>query len=114
MVNDFLVMKKHGILNLTTDPRSSPASIHEQKSFRATRAAKGTRTSQLQEVAIPARGARRGSKASLGEGTEDDQKEDVEMEDAAEENKREGKDASRSIPKSTGGGSRRRKSGRRR
>lgn len=60
------------------------------------------------------RRGRRGSKASLGEGTEDEHKEDVEMEDVAEETKGEGKAASRITPKSTGGNTRRRKSGRRR
>ena len=65
-------------------------------------------------MVIPAKGGRRGSKASLGERNEDDQKEDVEMEDAAEDTKEEGRNASRSIAKPTGGNSRRRKSGRRR
>ena len=64
------------------DPRSSPASAYGYKPGRSTRASKGTRLSQLAEVSNV---GGRVSKASLGQGTEDDQRAEEDDDDAMDE-----------------------------
>lgn len=63
-------------IDWSTDPRSSPASAPGPKSKRS----RGTRKSQLQEVSIPLTSSR-ASKASMDDGTEDDENEDAEGND---------------------------------